>query len=307
MTTPEDEEFIEADSILKHAPIPHLQIDSDLDLIKGLLKTDNDDNTCIFFHGELLSTIEQINIPLTPLSLYIQSYGISSFDMGSGRGVWDGSIIFGSWLCRNMVSGENGRSMFPFEESVRVVELGSGCSGVPGICVAKMYPNASVVLSDAQSTLIQGLRQNIRLNDCDDRVSAQIINWNEHESPDFGVKWSDSSTPVIGDEIAKADILIGAELLWAGCDPHPLLLTISKLLNHDGGTAYVLMPKGGRGIEASFFEALSSLNFHCETVILGTLAAWEGSSFPRLESREAEKDDCSAGEEVFQVHILSLK
>lgn len=309
--TPEDEEFMEADSVLQQAPIPRIPYDGSLESIRNLVVADN---SCVFYHGELLSIIELIKIPLTPITLFIQSYG-NAFDMGSGRGVWDGSIIFGSWLCAKFNNG-----CIPHissERRLKVLELGAGCSGVPGLCISHVYQNSLVVLSDAQSTLIGGLEQNIRLNDLrsasddSDCVSAQILNWNDHEQADFGVKWNVSNSRNES-ELGKADVIIGAELLWAGCDPVPLLMTISKCLDSHHGIAYILMPKGGRGVEVSFLDTSTKLGFKVETVELGPMDSWlNGPPEPRILptcalSQLDMNKIADSTVDYFQVHILTF-
>lgn len=317
--TPEDEEFMEADSILQNAPIPRIPLDAPLDRIQNLVATCS---SCVFYHGDLLSAIESIKIPLTSISLFIQSYGISSFEMGSGRGVWDGSIIFGSWLCSTFKS--NSSTLITSAEPVKILELGSGCSGVPGLCVARVYPNASVVLSDAHATLIRGLEQNLLLNGFGEaaanpytsveatRISAQVLNWNHHEQPTFGIKWNNSLNSN-EEECTKADIIIGAELLWAGCDPEALLQTICKLLDTDHGVAYILMPKGGRGVEVEFLNMAAQFGFQIETVALGPFESWDGRTAmmpPLAENAQLSQLDMNInaeeGTEFFQVHILKF-
>lgn len=309
--TPEDEEFMEADSILQQAPIPRLLPDAPTEMIQNLVNNnDQDENSsCVFYHGDLLSVIELMKIPFTPISLFIQSYGVSSYDMGSGRGVWDGSIIFGSWLCSNFENDK--KQLFPNHDNMKVIELGAGCSGVPGICIAHAYPNASVVLTDAQTVLIRGLEQNIKLNQSSiNNLSAQLVDWNHHDQSNFKIElWNNNTSNNTNTLDVRADVIIGAELLWAGCDPIPLIKTINKLLNPQNGVAYILMPQGGRGIEILFLETCKLLGFHVETVILGPLDSWNGISvetlgddtIPPLSQLNLNQQE---GVEIFQVHIL---
>mmetsp|Transcript_39475 Transcript_39475/g.50927 ORF Transcript_39475/g.50927 Transcript_39475/m.50927 type:complete len:319 (+) Transcript_39475:274-1230(+) len=314
------------------------------------------------------------------MNLFIESYGISSISsIGSGRGVWDGSIIFGCWLCscilkeEIIISQSSSSSSLSGSKKRRVLELGAGCSGVPGLALALNFPEQlSIVLTDHHHMLVKALDYNIQLNNnlCPSSssstsqsssssstslenqshritVTSQILNWNDYDSPDFTIHWKDeegnqnnnnennneNSDEDEDENMRKADVIIGSELLWSGCDPIPLIKTISKLLNPINGICYILMPKGGRGIEKQFLESLLMEGFKYETILLSPRNKKDGEVTTISTSSSASSSSASSAsldqtlqiesqivrpllneipkdilpeDEIFQVHIITF-
>ena len=85
--------------------------------------------------GDNLCLIEQITLSRREEAcrIAVQSFGATLEGLGSGGKRWPGSVVLAQWLLAQPEQLLRGKA---------VVELGCGCSAVPGIIVAR-YPYIS--------------------------------------------------------------------------------------------------------------------------------------------------------------------
>jgi hypothetical protein len=208
--------------------------------------------------------------------------------VGSGRKWWEGSLALSRWL---LETSSQDQPRFSFV-GCSVVELGAGCSGLPGIVLARDCGATHVLLTDKLPRLVSSLARNICLCGLNDaectrdvsslvdagscEISAQCFDWAAGPT---------SSGPFVVDD-ASVDVIVGAELIWAGVNPVPLAATMKRLLRpsakkafdgecpveslekQGGGVAFIIMPKGGRGVESQLLAAAAMEGLSCETVVL---------------------------------------
>ena len=97
--SPEDEEFLEAEAILRRT-LPRLPRGSPLSAIRALVLApeggEGDSpaplpSSCMFWEGNTLLQVERLVVtPLDPLPVLAVSSGISRRDLGSGGKCWEG-------------------------------------------------------------------------------------------------------------------------------------------------------------------------------------------------------------------------
>lgn len=138
--------------------------------------------------------------------------------------------------------------------NLRVLELGAGCSGLPAVASALSGRAVSVIASDSRSSLLTSLQRNFQLNSLE-VSSAADLSIGELVGLEIGhlltlflegnfvipLDWDRPET--YSHLSGSIDLVLGAELLWAGCDPQPLVSCISGILSPTG-VACVLLPDG---------------------------------------------------------------
>lgn len=280
----EDEEFKEADAILQDA-LPRLAIGAPLSVIRALVlppaipsreeaaaepipSAHLPLSSYMVWQGETLFQVNRLLLtPDTPPLVAFAS-GISRKDFGSGGKCWDGSLALARWIAYRAAAGESPVA------GKRVLELGAGCSGLPGIVACRDGDAASVVVTEAPIELAAMLRRSVALNvvghPTSARISVRRLVWRapgsgrENESVGSGagvdntkgrsvvetssatindtrydglqsVKAWKSSVAEIDLPSIPADVILAAEPIWAGCDPMPLVHTIKRCLLHGRG------------------------------------------------------------------------
>ncbi|KAF5387315.1 hypothetical protein D9757_005711 [Collybiopsis confluens] len=92
-------------------------------------------------------------------------------------------------------------------QKVRVLELGAG-AGLPGIVIAKCFPNIQVTLSDfPDEKLIRTLSENIDINHVSDNCSARTYAWGS--DPKELLRSGDSP-----DSPSLFHVIIAADTIW---------------------------------------------------------------------------------------------
>ena len=321
--SPETAEFRDADALLQDA-LPSLPLDAPLSAIRALVlppasskeKETADQpippqhlppSSCMVWQRETLFQVDRLLVtPDTPPLVAITS-GISRRDLGSGGKCWDGSLALARWIARRAAASESPVA------GKRVLELGAGCSGLPGIVACRDGGAASVVLSEGPEVLVEMLRRNAAINIGGERaanadISARQLVWTRtkvatggggvrpveeggaaYEAPstssiststsDEGGKGNrsvgrrDSEVETTEATSVAADVILAAEPIWAGCDPVPLVETIQRclLLGGSTGVCFIVMPRGGRGVEERLVR---------EAQAIGLL--WSSSPLPVL-------------------------
>jgi hypothetical protein len=162
----------------------------------------------------------------------------------------------------------------------RVIEIGSGAAGIPGIVAARIGAIA-VTLTECYPRLLIALRRNVDLNVDVTNVGVEHLDWTE---------------PLLPHRIGSADVVLGSEVIWKGCDPMPLVTTIHNLLVPRSGRAFIILPDGGRGAEEHFLSAAASIGLYCESIRIGKL----------LDSGKVASNDEAGDDDVFYVHVFRI-
>ncbi|KAG6918976.1 hypothetical protein DXG01_010215 [Tephrocybe rancida] len=141
-------------------------------------------------------------------------------------------------------------------EKVRVLELGAS-AGLPGIMIAKLYDNASVVVSDyPDELLIKTLADNVAHNG----VSGSCI-----AAP---YAWGSNASSIIGSDDGF-DVVVAADTLW---NPtlHTLFIQSLQLTLKKLPSARIHLVAGlhtGRYTIQSFLSAAQDAGFHIESAV----------------------------------------
>ena len=212
-----------------------------------------------------------------------------------------GSLALGRWLLKQSAVDED---LF---HGKMCLEIGAGSTGVPGLVVARYCGANRVVISDTLPRLLKSLERNIALSRLDQGkgadgcdVSVQRLDWDDAAA-------SPEDLPK-GLALGSVDVIIGAEVIWAGCDPVPLVQTIRDLLrptqkteekaagdgkfSSRGGVAFILMPKGGRGGEAPLLEAAATVGLAVETLVLPWALGDEAPCEATTQLAEGSSEEC---------------
>mmetsp|Transcript_53801 Transcript_53801/g.106727 ORF Transcript_53801/g.106727 Transcript_53801/m.106727 type:complete len:355 (+) Transcript_53801:179-1243(+) len=285
---PEEEEFRAAEALLISSDeLPHLSDTASTSEVRALVWGDGFislskrslPESVMFFQGDDIYMVECIELTHDSPPLILQSFGPTQ-SIGSGQKCWEGSLALGRWL-RAKATCQPGANEPEIQLNGKVVlEIGAGCAGVPGLVAARDCGACHVLLTDVQPRLLQSLARNAHLcglrvtdnamdtagggfhsSDSSCRVSVQRLDWAET---------SDSNSVALNNNV---DVILGAELIWRGDDPRPLVATIKRLLRPPsrdalGGVALILMPVGGRGAEASLLGEAFAAGLSRETLAL---------------------------------------
>ncbi|XP_024519201.1 protein-lysine N-methyltransferase EEF2KMT isoform X1 [Selaginella moellendorffii] len=110
----------------------------------------------------------------------------------------------------------------------RCLELGSG-AGLVGVCLARQQP-FELVLTDGDLSTFANLRHNLEIN-------GIVLDTDEQEKVKCRrLEWEDACST----ELYKADIILGADIIYdTACIPH-LVKVLALLLQADAGTEAIL-------------------------------------------------------------------
>lgn len=126
-----------------------------------------------------------------------------------------------------------------------VLELGSG-SGLLGLAIATRFPQARVVLSDyPDEGIINTLKQNIRLNNLEERVSALPLDWNAPETL----------------RSRRFQTIIAADTLWNSQLHLPFCRTLRKSMTPDADIHIIAGLHTGRLTLQRFIETANQQGF----------------------------------------------
>lgn len=156
------------------------------------------------------------------------------------------------------------RYVLSINPSGSILELGSG-SGLVGITAAKFTSASSVTLSDYNAKVLENIQSNLRRN-------------NAHAQVTF-LDWTNPATYT-----AKADLIVGSDLIYDGA---PIEMLINTILHHleENGTACILMPDK-RKMTPIFLAAAEAHGLSIET---SELTDWFTSS-PHIDAVQGLKD-----------------
>jgi len=115
------------------------------------------DSSVVFWLGSELHILEDLDVGDDGFNLHVLSraIGTGSECGGSGTKRWEGSLALGRWLAKRQADCSS---------DFRVLELGSGCAGIPGLVAHHILGCSQVVLTEAREQLLEDLRRNVALN-----------------------------------------------------------------------------------------------------------------------------------------------
>jgi nicotinamide N-methyltransferase len=155
-----------------------------------------------------------------------------------------------------------------------VLELGAG-SGLPGLCIAKRFPTASVTLSDyPDPSILSTLQSNAALNGLG---NVKVV----------GHVWG-TSTPTLG----KFNLIIAADTLWLS-EQHQAFLWSFKTHLIRSEEARVLLIAGlhtGRYTIAKFLKLIAAEGFDAECVAETALSGGEERNWAVERHEEQDSD-----------------
>jgi hypothetical protein len=219
-----------------------------------------------------------------------------------------------------------------------VIELGAGCSGLPGLVAARDCGASHVVLTDKLPKLLKSLVQNAHLcglrvtgDDSGDeggsggsgkgggvRAAASVQSETPCEVSVQHLDWA-AATSIVDESGAsldgKVDVILGSEVIWKGVDPKPLFATVTRLLKKphvdsatgkkvEGGVALVLMPRGGRGAETQLLDEASTVGLSRETLTLPTSM---GEEIGEMGHPTEECPSLSLNDDNWHLHMFRWK
>lgn len=146
---------------------------------------------------------------------------------GCGGRLWPAGELLSRYLIR--------QPQIPYR---KIIELGSG-TGLAGLAVAVGHPEADfeLYITD-QENLMHLMEENIILNDQQDRVKAEVLNWGE-ELPEYA---------------KNADLILAADCVYLE-KAFPLLEKTLLDLTNDG-TRVLMAYKKRRKADKNFFKAI---------------------------------------------------
>ncbi|MCO5613081.1 hypothetical protein L7F22_067355 [Adiantum nelumboides] len=140
-------------------------------------------------------------------------------EAGSGRcmtgaWMWDSALLLAEWLVSAAQADE-----LQMTHTTRVIELGAGCTGLPGLTAA-LLGAGEVVLTDRPGQLLAVLQANVSANGLDER-RVQVK----------GLEWGQEAEAEAFDVVLMSDVLYDVESVAALCrcirrvsGPHSLIV-----------------------------------------------------------------------------------
>ena len=172
--------------------------------------------------------LKEIIIKPKTLLIKIKEQTLFKADGGEGLHLWESSVVLSRYSLKH-------NSIF---ENKKIIELGCGC-GLLGISILKEIPVEKYTFSDYNSSVLDNLRDNLKLNGIsqkDKNIEIKQDDWKNYEN-------------MIPNEY---DIIIGTELIYKGGAILELAKVINKILKPDG-KCFISMPKE-RSMTKTFLE-----------------------------------------------------
>ena len=176
--------------------------------------------------------LKEIVIKPKTLLVKIKEQTLFKADGGEGLHLWEASVVLSRYCLKH-------NSLF---QNKKIIELGCGC-GLLGISILKEIPVESYTFSDYNSSVLNNLKDNLKLNEIstkDKKIEITELDWKNHEK----------LTP------NEYDIIIGTELIYKGGAILELAKVISKILKPEG-KCYISMPKE-RSMTKTFLEFIEN-------------------------------------------------
>ena len=157
-------------------------------------------------------------------------------DADTGLDLWDASVALALYLDsnRNLCSG------------IRVLELGSGCSGLPGI-VCSIGGAKSVTFSDLKYCL-PALKCNLARN----AIEANVI---EHD-------WNAGSPGI------PVDIIIASDVIWLEALVEPFVRCVASIVDANVNASLILSHQSRSAAVDKLFSDLMIANGFVQTVLV---------------------------------------
>jgi len=194
----------------------------------------------------------------------------SSSDDGTGFNVWDGAILLARYL-QHAASCVVGR---------RVLELGAGCGGVPGITAAALGAR-HVTLTDLPHVLprlrsnVERNREAIRLAKASGGVATittiecRACDWSQPlprewlvPSPakaEIGVSDSNSEEDGTASSSSPFDVILVADCVWMEHLVAPLLAVLKRLTDETMGHVIISYQRRGKATHDAFWQGLHDI------------------------------------------------
>ena len=172
--------------------------------------------------------VKDIIIKPKTLSIKIKEQTLFKADGGEGLHLWEASVVLSRYSLKH-------KSIF---QNKKIIELGCGC-GLLGISILKEIPVQKYTFSDYNSSVLNNLKDNLKLNDLslkDNKIEIKQDDWKDYEKMTSN----------------EYDVIIGTELIYKGGAILELAKVISKILNPDG-KCFISMPKE-RSMTKTFLE-----------------------------------------------------
>ncbi|CAM9377311.1 unnamed protein product [Choristocarpus tenellus] len=181
----------------------------------------------------------------------------------TGLGVWGSAVVLARWIASPDI-----RSRL---QGLTVVELGAGC-GASSIAAAVYCNPACVVATDLNFETVANLEHNVKLNQdrysTNTKIHAARLSWDDEST------WEDARA-------LKADIILGADLVYQGGAGSALMHALVGLLK-PGGTFLHVAPMGDREGLEGFLEGL--------TATCGSEEGGGGGAFELVQAVDAPED-----------------
>ena len=162
--------------------------------------------------------------------------------VGIGGATWTS----GQQLCRHLATYERRYSALRRGAPLKFLELGAG-TGVSGLFAAKLFPGASVVLTDLADHL-DLLDANVYLNGVEGRVVSELLDWRDADT--FG-------------RLDEApDVVLAADCAYHESLHAPLISVLERACRSPRTTCVLGVTKSDTGL--AFFDALhaAGLDYH---------------------------------------------
>ena len=163
--------------------------------------------------------------------------------------LWESSVVLSRYSLKH-------NSIF---ENKKIIELGCGC-GLLGISILKEIPVEKYTFSDYNSSVLDNLKDNLKLNGISQKVKNIDIKQDD---------WKDYEKMTAN----EYDIIIGTELIYKGGAILELAKVINKILKPDG-KCLISMPKE-RAMTKTFLDYIESEGLK-----------WRSSAFNDLNEEE---------------------
>jgi len=165
------------------------------------------------------------------------------FGAGLGGTVWAGGVKLARYLVDD---GGAQRLVDAFPQDVQdlhVLELGAGCSGLPGLVMAQLRLFHSILVTDGDEEAVERLQLNFENNvaatACSTRLQAQLLRWGDEADINAASEFIKCSAV---QQQQQYQVIVGADVAYrmTAADPgaqaavDALCMTMRRLLAPDG-------------------------------------------------------------------------